>query len=58
LNDTECYDEGIPEDWFESSEVTSIILPEGVERINLGAFAQMNNLESITIPKSVAWIGE
>lgn len=58
LNDTEGFEEGIPEGWFESSEVTSIILPEGVERINFGAFAQMNNLESITIPKSVAWIGE
>lgn len=42
--------------WQES--ITEVILPEGIEKINNGAFSYANKLEKINIPNSVISIGE
>lgn len=38
---------------FRSSAITSVSLPEGIEKIGVGAFYACNNLESITFPNSL-----
>ena len=37
--------------------ITSVVLPEGLESIEAGAFWG-NNLKTVTIPSTVTWIGE
>ncbi len=36
---------------------TSFAIPEGVEKIESGAFSEVENLETVTIPNSVTYIG-
>lgn len=43
---------------FQGANINSIEIPEGVERIEEGAFADCTQLESIVIPASVNYIGE
>ena len=43
---------------FYGCYVDSIIIPNGVESISYGAFAECTSLESITIPMSVSYVGE
>lgn len=38
---------------FRYSKITSVSLPEGIEKIGVGAFYACNNLESITFPNSL-----
>ena len=38
---------------FRSSKITSVSLPEGIERIGVGAFYACNKLKSITFPNSL-----
>ena len=38
------------------NELTSIIIPEGVEEIGFGAFEECSNLESVSLPKSLGKI--
>lgn len=42
---------------FARSGLTSIVIPEGVEKIGYGAFYHCDNLVSVTIPSSVKEIG-
>jgi hypothetical protein len=42
---------------FESSGLTSIVIPEGVTDIGEGAFAGCTNLTSVTLPRSLKRIG-
>ena len=41
---------------FARSSLTSIVLPNGLERISYGAFYHCDNLSSITIPDSVLFV--
>ena len=43
---------------FAPAGLTSYSIPEGVTKIEQGAFAYCSSLTSITIPNSVTWIGE
>ncbi|MCR5799566.1 MAG: leucine-rich repeat domain-containing protein [Lachnospiraceae bacterium] len=38
---------------FARSDISSIVIPEGVKEIGYGAFYHCNNLKDVTIPKSV-----
>lgn len=53
--------EGLPvthigEDAFESSNITSLVIPESVTNINYGAFSSCLSLTSVVIPDSVTHI--
>ena len=39
-------------------QITSLKLPEGLKEISTAAFAELRNMESVTIPSSVETIGE
>ncbi len=43
---------------FSETDITSVVLPEGLERIERGMFAYTFSLESVYIPASVTTIGE
>ena len=43
---------------FSSTPITTITIPNGVERIDAGAFSQCASLYSVSIPNSVIVIGE
>ncbi len=43
---------------FYYNELTEIIIPEGVKRIEESAFATSYNLESLSLPESLEYIGE
>ena len=43
---------------FQNSEITSITIPDSVERIGISAFYYCQNLTNITIPASVTSIGK
>ena len=43
---------------FQNSEITSITIPDSVERIGISAFYYCQNLTTITIPASVTSIGK
>ncbi len=42
---------------FEHEKIRKVIIPEGVEEIDCGAFAQCNNLEEVEFPKSLKKLG-
>ena len=43
---------------FWGTEITSVIIPEGVTKIDNDAFMECRELKSITIPKSLAYVGK
>ena len=47
----------IGDNCFKNSGLTSIVIPEGVERIEKSAFKWCNDLESITLPSTLKYIG-
>ena len=49
---------GIGESAFESSTIHSCVISEGLTHIRGGAFYRCEQLESITIPKTVEWLGD
>ena len=48
----------IEDDAFRGSVITSVVVPEGVEKIETGAFADCSVLKKVSLPKSLATIGE
>ncbi len=43
---------------FSSTQISTVTIPNGVERIDAGAFSQCASLHSVSIPNSVIVIGE
>lgn len=39
-------------------DAADIVIPDGVQRIGDGAFIENKNLRSITLPKTLSWIGQ
>ena len=48
----------IPNGFLNSSEIDTLVLSEGLERIGGYAFSNCKNLTSVTIPSTVTYIGE
>lgn len=44
---------GVYNSAFEGSGITSVVIPEGIERIGKRAFAECKDLTSVTLPKSL-----
>ena len=43
--------------FYKCINLTTIVLPEGLKKIEVGVFSDCTNLKSVTIPKSVTYIG-
>lgn len=44
--------------FFENDELTEIIIPEGIEKIERDAFADCYNLKTLNLPSTLKWVEE
>ncbi len=44
--------------FLENDDIVNVTVPEGVERIDFAAFAYCDNLETVTLPSTINYIGQ